>query len=136
MYKDILVKSVNRWLSDIIVGILPSFKNNSTMNKVNNIMGSLLGLDLSQYSILSEFSFLIPSLFSNYVNSYITQFVNSMGIADKDIPQQVNNIVDSCIQQCRAKGHINIFGLQFEESAFNNFKKVFTEMVDNTNMNT
>lgn len=136
MYKDILVKSVNRWLSDIIVGILPSFKNNPTMCKVNNIMGSLLGLDLSQYSILSEFSFLIPSLFSNYVNSYITQFVNSMGIADKDIPQQVNNIVDSCIQQCRAKGHINIFGLQFEESAFNNFKKVFTEMVDNTNMNT
>ena len=59
-----------------------------------------------------------------------------MGIADKDIPQQVNSIVDSCIQQCRTKGHINIFGLQFEESAFNNFKKVFTEMVDNTNMNT
>lgn len=136
MYKDILVKSVNRWLSDIIVGILPSFKNNPTMNKVNNIMGSLLGLDLSQYSILSEFSFLIPSLFSNYVNTYITQFVNSMGIEDKDIPQQVNNIVDSCIQRCRAKGHINIFGLQFEESAFNNLKKVFTEMVDNTNMNT
>ena len=79
MYKDILVKSVNLWLADIIVGILPSFKNNPTMNKMNNIMGSLLGLDLSSYNILSEFSFLVPSLLGNYVNSYVTQFLNSMG---------------------------------------------------------
>lgn len=136
MYKDILVKSVNRWLSDIIVGILPSFKNNPTMNRMNTLMGSLLGLDLSHYNILSELSFLIPSLFGNYVDNYVTQFINSMGVEDKDIPNQVNNIVDSCIRQCRTKGHINIFGLQFEESAFNNFKNVFTEMVDNTNMNT
>jgi threonine dehydrogenase-like Zn-dependent dehydrogenase len=135
MYKDILVKSVNLWLADIIVGILPSFKNNPTMNKMNNVMGSLLGLDLSNYSILSEFSFLIPSLLGNYVNGYVTQFINSMGIADKDIPAQVNNIINSCIQQCRNKGHINIFGLQFEENAFNNFNKIFTDMVNNTNIN-
>lgn len=135
MYKDILVKSVNRWLSDIIVGILPSFKNNPTMTKMNTLMGSLLGLDLSHYSILSELSFLFPSLFGNYINGYITQFINSMGIEDKDIPQQVNNIVDNCIHQCKTRGHINIFGLQFEESAFNNLKSIFTEMVDNTNMN-
>lgn len=135
MYKDILVKSVNLWLADIIVGILPSFKNNPTMNKMNNVMGSLLGLDLSNYSILSEFSFLIPSLLGNYVNEYVTQFINSMGIADKDIPAQVNNIINSCIQQCRNKGHINIFGLQFEENAFNNFNKIFTDMVNNTNIN-
>lgn len=135
MYKDILVKSVNLWLSDIVVGILPSFKNNPTMNKINNIMGSMLGLDLSNYNILSEFSFLVPSLLGNYVNGYITQFINSMGIADKDIPEQVKNIVNSCIQQCRNKGHINIFGLQFEESAFNNFNQIFTNMVNNTNIN-
>jgi hypothetical protein len=135
MYKDILVNSVNRWLSDIIIGILPSFKNNPTMNRMNTLMGSLLGLDLSHYNILSELSFLIPSLFGNYVSGYINQFINSMGIEDKDIPMQINGIVDSCIQQCRTKGHINIFGLQFEESAFNNFRKIFTEMVDNTNMN-
>jgi hypothetical protein len=135
MYKDILVKSVNLWLADIIVGILPSFKNNPTMNKMNNIMGSLLGLDLSSYNILSEFSFLVPSLLGNYVNSYVTQFLNSMGIADKDIPVQVSNLINSCIQQCKNKGHINIFGLQFEESAFNNFNQIFTNMVNNTNIN-
>lgn len=135
MYKDILVKSVNLWLSDIVVGILPSFKNNPTMNKINNIMGAMLGLDLSNYNILSEFSFLVPSLLGNYINGYITQFINSMGIADKDIPEQVKNIVNSCIQQCRNKGHINIFGLQFEESAFNNFNQIFTNMVNNTNIN-
>ena len=68
-------------------------------------------------------------------NGYVTQFINSMGIADKDIPEQVKNIVNSCIQQCRTKGHINIFGLQFEESAFNNFNQIFTNMINNTNMN-
>ena len=67
MYKDILVKSINLWLADIIIGILPNFRNNPAMNKVNNVMGSLLGLDLSNYSILSEFSFLVPSLLGNYI---------------------------------------------------------------------
>jgi hypothetical protein len=136
MYKDILVKSINLWLADIIIGILPNFKNNPAMNKVNNIMGSLLGLDLSNYSILSEFSFLVPSLLGNYVNGYVTQFISSMGIEDKDIPEQVKNITNNCIQQCKNKGHINVFGLQFEESAFNNFNQIFTNMVNNTNIKT
>lgn len=136
MYKDILVKSINLWLADIIIGILPNFRNNPTMNKVNNIMGSLLGLDLSNYNILSEFSFLVPSLLGNYVNGYVTQFISSMGIEDKDIPEQVKNITNNCIQQCKNKGHINVFGLQFEESAFNNFNQIFTNMVNNTNIKT
>jgi hypothetical protein len=136
MYKDILVKSINLWLADIIIGVLPNFRNNPTMNKVNNIMGSLLGLDLSNYNVLSEFSFLVPSLLGNYVNGYVTQFISSMGIEDKDIPEQVKNITNNCIQQCKNKGHINVFGLQFEESAFNNFNQIFTNMVNNTNIKT
>lgn len=133
MYREILIKSVNLWLADIISGVLPSFKNNQTMSRVNNIMGSFLGMDLSNYSILSEFSFLIPSLVSNYVNTYVNQFIDSMSIKDEDIPTQTNMIIDSCIARCREKGHINIFGLQFEEGAFNNFKNIFTGLVSNTN---
>ena len=133
MYKDILIKSINLWLADIIVGVLPSFKNNPTMSRVNNLMGSFLGLDLSNYNILSEFSFLIPTFFGNYVGNYVNQFVSSMGIKDIDIPAQVKEIISCCIQRCREKGHINIFGLQFEESAFNNFSQIFNNMVDNTN---
>lgn len=133
MYKDILIKSLNLWLADIITGILPSFRNNPTMGKINNIMGSFLGLDLSNYSILSEFSFLIPNLIGNYVNNYVNQFISSLGVKDEDIPTQVNMVVESCKQRCKEKGHINIFGLQFEESAFNNFGQIFKGMVDNTN---
>ena len=95
MYKDILIKTVNLWLGDIIVGILPSFKNNPMMNKVNNIMGSFLGLDLSNYSILSEFSFLIPRFFGNYVNNYVNDFINMTGMSDEDIPKQFNEILRS-----------------------------------------
>ena len=136
MYREILIKSVNLWLADIISGVLPSFKNNQTMSRVNNIMGSFLGMDLSNYSILSEFSFLVPSLVGNYVNTYVSQFIDSLGIKDEDIPAQTGMIVDSCIARCREKGHINIFGLQFEEGAFNNFKNIFTGLVSNTNINT
>lgn len=134
MYKDILVKSVNLWLADIVKGVLPSFKNNPMMMKINNVMGSFLGLDLSNYSILSEFSFLIPNLIGGYVNNYVTQLVNSLNIPDEEIPGQINNIIDSCIMRCREKGHINIYGLQFEEHAFNNFKNIFTGLVNNTNI--
>lgn len=134
MYKDILIKSINAWLADIIAGVLPSFKNIPIMTKINNIMGSFLGLDLSNYSILSEFSFLIPNLIGNYVNNYVNQFINIMGIKDEDIPGQVNSIVNNCIQRCREKGHINVYGLQFEESAFNNFSQIFNQQVNNTNI--
>ena len=133
MYKDILIKSVNLWLADIITGVLPSFRNNQTLARVNNIMGSFLGLDLSNYNIISEFSFLIPSLMGNYINNYVSQFVDALGIKDEDIPSQFSMIIDSCVSRCREKGHINIFGLQFEENAFNNLKNIFTGLVNNTN---
>lgn len=135
MYKDILIKTVNLWLGDIIVGILPSFKNNPMMNKINNIMGSFLGLDLSNYSILSEFSFLIPRFFGNYVNSYVNDFINMTGMSDEDIPKQFNEILDSCILRCREVGHINIFGLQFEENAFGNLKNIFNNQLSTVNSN-
>lgn len=136
MYRDILIKSVNLWLGDIISGVLPSFRNNQTMARVNGLMGSFLGLDLSNYNILTEFSFLIPSLMGNYVSNYVNQFLDALGVKDEDIPNQMAMIIDSCISRCREKGHINIFGLQFEENAFSNLKNIFTGLVSNTNTNT
>jgi hypothetical protein len=136
MYKDILIKTVNLWLGDIVLGILPSFKNNPTMNRVNSIMGSFLGLDLSNYNILSEFSFLIPRFFGNYINNYVNQFIGMMGIRDEDIPKQFNEIVDSCISRCKEAGHINIYGLQFEEEAFGNLKTIFNNQLNSINTST
>jgi hypothetical protein len=133
MYKDILIKTVNLWLGDIIVGVLPSFKNSPTMNRVNNIMGSFLGLDLSNYNILSEFSFLIPRFFGNYINDYVSDFIKMTGMSDEEIPKQFNEIVDSCILRCRETGHINVFGLQFEESAFGNLKTIFNNQLKSIN---
>ena len=63
MYKEALIKSINTWTADILSGVLPSFKNNPTLNKINNLMGAFLGIDLSNYSILSEFSFLLFDAF-------------------------------------------------------------------------
>jgi hypothetical protein len=134
MYKEALIKSVNLWSGEILSGILPSFKNNPTLTKVNNIMGAFLGIDLSNYNIMSEFSFLIPSMIGKYVEGYINQFLDALKIQDADIPEQVNTVLDSCIQRCREKGFINIFGLQFEAEAFSNLKEIFRRTVENTNM--
>ena len=43
-------------------------------------------------------------------------------------------ILDSCISRCHEKGFINIFGLQFEATAFQNLKDIFKRTIDNTNM--
>jgi hypothetical protein len=125
MYREVLLKSIKSWMSDIAVGILPSFRNNPTLNKVNNIMGAFLGLDLSNYNIMSEFSFLIPTILGNYVDSYVNQGIDMLKISDEDIPSQVNMILDSCINQCQSKGFISIYGLQFESEAFKNLKEIF-----------
>ena len=60
--------------------------------------------------------------------------MGSLGIKDEEIPSQVNMILDSCISRCHEKGFINIFGLQFEATAFQNLKDIFKRTIDNTNM--
>ena len=134
MYKEALIKSINVWSADILSGVLPSFKNNTTLNKINSLMGAFLGIDLSNYSIMSEFSFLIPSVVGKYVENYVNSIMDSLGIKDEEIPSQVNMILDSCISRCHEKGFINIFGLQFEATAFQNLKDIFKRTIDNTNM--
>lgn len=132
--KEILVKSVNSWAGNILSNILPSMINLPKMNQVNNIIGSLFGFDLSSYSILNEFSFLIPDLFKGYVAKGIDSFMSTLCVSDEEIPEQVNKILTSCINRCNERGFINIYGIQFEAKAFEDLMQIFNSNINNTNV--
>lgn len=134
MNKDILVKSINVWAGNIISGILPSMGNNSTLNRVNTFVGSLFGFDLSHYSIINEFAFLIPDLLSGYIDKYVNNFLTALNIEDKDIPEKFNEIITSCINRCKDKGFINVFGLQFEAKSFEDLRSIFQSYLNNSNV--
>lgn len=134
MNKDILVKSINVWAGNIITGLLPNIGNTSTLNKINTFIGSLFGFDLSHYSIINEFAFLIPDLLSGYINTYVNNFLNTLNIEDKDIPEKFNEIITSCINRCKDKGFINVFGLQFEAKSFEDLQNIFKSYLNNSNV--
>jgi hypothetical protein len=134
MYKEVLIKSINVWAANIIGGLLPSVQS-PTLNRLNNIVGSFLGIDLSRYSILGELSFLVPELLEDTIGKYVEDTLNMLKISDNEIPNKFNTILDSCINRCKDKGSINIFGLQFEAKSFEKLKEIFNSYVSNTNVN-
>jgi hypothetical protein len=134
MYNEVLVKSINIWLGNIIGGILPSIQS-PMLNRINNIMGAFLGIDLSKYSILSEFSFLVPDLLDGTIRKYVEEGLDKLKISDDEIPSKFNFIINSCINRCKDKGSINIFGLQFEAKSFEKLKEIFESYLSNSNVN-
>jgi hypothetical protein len=134
MYKDVLIKSVNIWLGSIINGVIPSIQS-PTLNKINNFVGAFLGVDLSRYSILGEFSFLIPDLLEGTISKYIDEGLDKLKISDEEIPEKFSVIINSCINRCKDKGSINIFGLQFEAKSFERLKEIFESYSSNVNVN-
>lgn len=134
MNKEILIKSINSWAGGILQNVLPGMINLPKMNQVNNIIGGLFGYDLSSYSILNEFSFLIPDLLSGFIAKGVNNFITTFGIEDSEIPTKVNEILASCVNRCRDKGFINVYGLQFEAKAFEDLMKIFNSNLNNTNV--
>jgi hypothetical protein len=134
MYKEVLIKSITTWLGTIISGILPSIQS-PTLSKINNIVGAFLGIDLSKYSILGEFSFLVPDLLEGTIGKYVDDTLDKLKISDNEIPDKFNTILNSCINRCKDKGSINIFGLQFEAKSFERLKEIFNSYSSNINVN-
>jgi hypothetical protein len=134
MYKEVLIKSINIWSGNIISGILPSIQS-PTLNKINNIIGAFLGIDLSKYSLLGEFSFLVPDLLEGTIGKYVDETLDKLKISDEEIPDKFNTIINSCINRCKDKGSINIFGLQFEAKSFERLKEIFDSYSSNINVN-
>lgn len=52
-------------------------------------------------------------------------------IPDEQIPKVVNSYLDSAITKATAKGSVNIFGFEFEATAFQNLKREIDNSLEN-----
>lgn len=130
--KEILSNSVSQWATPIVQEILPNV-NIPKMGFINNFMGKMLGIDLSNYNIWNEFSFLFNDLIGDFINPQIDNFLNNLHIPEDKIPEFYPKVLNSCINHCREKGFLNVFGLQFDERAFQNLKSTLDTNFSNAN---
>lgn len=125
--QETISAAVNQWAGQIIEGILPQVS--LPQSKTTSFISNLFGIDLSNYSLLNEFSFLIPDLLEVPVKTYIRSTVEKMGIKDEDLPEYFRKIVTSCIKRIDQTGEpINIYGFEFEKKSFEKLLSIYKEM--------
>ena len=130
--KQILSNSIAQWVTPIAQEVLPNI-NISKLGWANKFIGGMLGIDLSNYNIWNEFSFLFNDLIGEFITPQIDSALNNLHISDDKIPEFYPKILDSCINRCREVNYINVFGLQFNEISFQNLKNILDNNLSNAN---
>ncbi len=74
------------------------------------------GLDLSTYNLLNELDFIIEPTLDYIIKPQLAKL--SKFIPDEQIPKVVNSYLDAAISKATAKGSVNLFGFEFEATAF------------------
>lgn len=87
---------------------------------IGKFMGSVFGLDLSTYNLLNELDFIIEPTLDYIIKLQLAKL--SKFIPDEQIPKVVNSYLDAAISKTTAKGSVNLFGFEFEATAFQNLK--------------
>ena len=117
---ELVAVAVRKWLTPIVKTIGGGIKIPVTSG-IGKFMSSFFGLDLSTYNVLNELDFIIePTL------AKLSKF-----IPDEQIPKVVNSYLDSAITKATAKGSVNIFGFEFEATAFQNLKREIDNSLKN-----
>lgn len=92
-------------------------------------MGSVFGLDLSTYNLLNELDFIIEPTLDYIIKPQLAKL--SKFIPDEQIPKVVNSYLDAAISKATAKGSVNLFGFEFEATAFQNLKREIDNSLKN-----
>lgn len=92
-------------------------------------MGSVFGLDLSTYNLLNELDFIIEPTLDYIIKPQLAKL--SKFIPDEQIPKVVNSYLDAVISKATAKGSVNLFGFEFEATAFQNLKREIDNSLKN-----
>lgn len=88
-----------------------------------------LGLDLSTYNLLNELDFIIEPTLDYIIKPQLAKL--SKFIPDEQIPKVVNSYLDAAISKATAKGSVNLFGFEFEATAFQNLKREIDNSLKN-----
>lgn len=96
---------------------------------IGKFMGSVFGLDLSTYNLLNELDFIIEPTLDYIIKPQLAKL--SKFIPDEQIPKVVNSYLDAAISKATAKGSVNLFGFEFEATAFQNLKREIDNSLKN-----
>lgn len=116
-----LSTSVSNWIKPIIMQAVPAM--NIKQPKFISQIASVLGIDLSNYSISKELSFLIDPALNNLLDPMIKERLKF--IPEESLPKIVNEFLDAFIKEAQTKGTVNMFGINFEAIAFENLRREF-----------
>lgn len=127
-YAELVAVAVRRWLTPIVKTIGGGIKI-PVISGIGKFMGSVFGLDLSTYNLLNELDFIIEPTLDYIIKPQLAKL--SKFIPDEQIPKVVNSYLDAAISKATAKGSVNLFGFEFEATAFQNLKREIDNSLKN-----
>lgn len=125
---ELVAVAVGKWLTPIVKTIGGGIKIPITSG-IGKFMGSVFGLDLSTYNLLNELDFIIEPTLDYIIKPQLAKL--SKFIPDEQIPKVVNSYLDAAISKATAKGSVNLFGFEFEATAFQNLKREIDNSLKN-----
>lgn len=125
---ELVAVAIGKWLTPIVKTIGGGIKIPVTSG-IGKFMGSVFGLDLSTYNLLNELDFIIEPTLDYIIKPQLAKL--SKFIPNEQIPKVVNSYLDAAISKATAKGSVNLFGFEFEATAFQNLKREIDNSLKN-----
>lgn len=121
---DKVSAALSEWLFNVAKSVLPKFSIPAE-SAIGKFMYGMLGVNPASYNVWNELGFLAEPL----IQTMVTPMLNSRlsGIPDEQIKEIAYKFADAFIEQARSKKHVNLFGLQLGENAFEGLKQLLTE---------
>ena len=124
---DKVSMALSEWAFKVASSFLPHYRIPAG-STIGNMMQGFFGIDPAGYNVWNELGFLAEPL----IQTMVTPAVNRMlgGMTDEQAHEVVMKMVDSFIDQARAKGEINLFGIHMKEDAFQGLKELLTARME------
>lgn len=121
---DKVSAALSEWLFNVAKSVLPKFSIPAE-SAIGKFMYGMLGVNPASYNVWNELGFLAEPL----IQTMVTPMLNSRlsGIPDEQVKDIAMKFADAFIEQARSKKHVNLFGLQLGENAFEGLKQILTE---------
>lgn len=118
---DKVSAALTEWLTKVAKSVLPQ-ATISVVSNAGKIVSGLFNIDLSNYSLWDELGFLLKPTMQAFVEPRLSRFLSQ--VPDEKVEEVTMGFVNSFIEQCQKKGHINIFGIELKEDAFMDLREI------------
>ena len=121
---DKVSAALSEWLFNVAKSALPKFSIPAE-SAIGKFMYGMLGVNPASYNVWNELGFLAEPMIQTMVTPIVNKYMS--GIPDEQVKDIAMKFADAFIEQARSKKHVNLFGLQLGENAFEGLKQLLTE---------